>query len=116
MVVQIVLILGENIPLKDNIKKSFRLYWYLWLILILTVTFDFITTVSFMLHDGIITEKNFIIRWLASNMGIFPGVLLGKILQIIAAIGFSSLSLSLARATLLLILLLNVVAIIINLQ
>ena len=106
------LILGSEISLKENIKQSFRRYWLLWVILIVTVVFDFVTTVLFMRHDGIHTEGNNIVRYLAYNFGIIPGVFFGKLLQIIAAIGFSALAPSLARATLLLILLLNFVAII----
>lgn len=109
------LILGKNIPLKDNLNASLRLYWYLWLILVITVFLDFVTTVLFMWNDGIHTEMNFIVRWLASTIGILPGVLLGKLLQIISAIGFSSLSLSFAGVTLLLIILLNLMAVVINL-
>ena len=108
------IILGDIIPLKENIRTSFRLYWILWLILILTAFFDFVTTLLFMLHDGIHTEGNFIVRWLASTIGVVPGVFIGKSLQVIAAIGFSSLSLSLSRAVLLLMLLLNLVAVVMN--
>lgn len=110
------LILGEHIPLKENLKTSFRRYWYLWLILLLTALFDFVTTVLFMLNEGVDKEANIVVRWLASTIGVFPGVFVGKSLQIIAAIGFSALSLSLARATLLLLLLLNLVAVVINLS
>ncbi len=109
------LILDEEIPLKDNIRLSFQRHWLLWLILILTTIFDFVSTLLFMWEDGIHTEKNFIVRWLAINIGIIPGVFLAKILQIFSAIGFSALSSTLARATLLLILLLNTMAIIHNL-
>lgn len=108
------LILGTEIPLKENIKQSFRRFWYLWIILLGTVFFDFITTVHFMRHDGIHTEGNTIVRYFAYTIGVIPGVFLGKSLQIISAIGFSALAPSLARATLLLILLLNFVAIIKN--
>lgn len=108
------LILGTEIPLKENIKQSFRRYWYLWIILLATALLDFVTTVIFMWQDGIHTEGNIIVRYLAYTIGVIPGVFLGKFLQIIAAIGFSALAPSLARATLLLILLLNFVAIIKN--
>jgi hypothetical protein len=110
-----VIILGEQIHLKENLKASFRRYWFLWLVLLLTVFADFITTIQFMQEDGIHTENNLVVRWLASTLGIFPGVFAGKFLQIIAAMGFSALSQSLARATLLLILLLNLVAVFVNL-
>ena len=108
------IILGSEISVKANIKQSIRLYRYLWLILLGTVFFDFVTTVLFMQHDGIHTEGNAVVRNLAYRLGIFPGVALAKLLQIVAAIGFSALAPSLARATLLLILLLNVVAIVKN--
>ncbi len=108
------IILGNQIPLKANIKQSFHLYWYLWVILLATVVFDFVTTVSFMGQDGIHTEGNATVRYLAQTIGIIPGVAIAKLLQIVAAIGFSALAPSLARATLLLILLLNFVAIIKN--
>ena len=111
---KIVRILDEEIQLKENLKVSFRLYWYLWLILLVTAYFDLVATVLFMDQDGIQLERNFIARWLASSMGILPGVFLGKFLQLLAAMGFSALSLRLARATLLLMLFLNLVAVIIN--
>ena len=110
------LILSEQVPLKENLKTSLRRYWFLWLILLLTAFFDFVTTVLFMSYEGIDAEANPVIRWLVTKIGIFPGVFFGKSLQIIAAIGFSALSMSLARAILLLLVLLNVVAIIINLS
>lgn len=108
-------ILDNEIPLKENLKASFHQYWYLWLILLATALFDFTTTLSFMQQDGIEFEKNLVVRWLANTLGIVPGVLIGKSLQLLAAMIFSALSLKLARATLLLILLLNVMAIIVNL-
>ncbi len=108
-------ILNEEIPFKKNLKTSFRLYWYLWIILVVTAFSDFVTTVSFMHEGGIQLEGNFIIRWLASTLGILPGVFIGKSLQILAAAGFSALSLKFSRAILLLILFLNLAAVIINL-
>ena len=108
-------ILDEDIPLRENLKTSIRRHRLLWVILLVTVFFDFVTTLIFMHRDGIQFERNLVILWLASNIGIIPGVLLGKSLQILAAMIFSALSLELARATLLLIVLLNFVAIMINL-
>lgn len=108
-------ILDEEIPLKKNLTTSFRKYRYLWIILLVTVFFDFLTTLIFMQNDGIQFERNLVVRWLAFTFGIVPGVFIGKSLQIMAAIIFSALSLTLARATLLLILLLNLLAVIVNL-
>lgn len=109
-------ILDEDIHIGANIKASFRLYWYLWLALFLTALLDFGTTLLFMYEDGIQQEGNYIVRLLAYTFGIIPGVLLGKSLQIIAAIGFSALSLRMSRPVLLIILLINFLAVIINLH
>jgi hypothetical protein len=108
-------ILDEEIPLRENLKASIRKYRLLWVILLVTVFFDFVTTLIFMHRDGIEFEKNLVVQWLASHIGIIPGVLLGKSLQILAAVIFSALSHNLARATLLLIVLLNFIAIMVNL-
>lgn len=109
-------ILDEDIHIRANIKASFRLYWYLWLALFLTALLDFGTTLLFMYENGIQQEGNYIVRLLAYTFGIIPGVLLGKSLQIIAAIGFSALSLRMSRPVLLIILLINFLAVIINLH
>jgi formate/nitrite transporter FocA (FNT family) len=108
-------ILDEEIHIEANLKASFRLYWYLWLALFLTAFLDFGTTLLFMYEDGIQQEGNYIVRLLAYTFGIVPGVLLGKSLQIVAAVGFSALSLRMSRPILLLILLINFLAVIINL-
>ena len=108
-------ILGEEIPLKANLQASFQRYRLLWIILLVTASLDYLTTLYFMWQDGIHTEQSLVVRWLAYQIGIVPGVLLGKSLQILAALGFSALSLALARATLLLMLLLNIVAVVDNL-
>ncbi len=108
-------ILDEDIHMAANLKASFRLYWYLWLALFLTALLDFATTLLFMYQGGIGQEGNYIIRLLAYTFGIVPGVLLGKSLQIVATVGFSTLSLRMSRPILLLILLINFLAVIINL-
>lgn len=108
-------ILDHEIPMKENLQGSLRQYRYIWMALIVTVILDFVTTIMFMRNDGIQYEANLLVRWLAITLGIIPGVFIGKSLQIFAAVMFSALSIKLARATLLLILLLNIMAIIVNL-
>lgn len=109
------LILGEPVSLKNNLIRSFREHRVLWALLLVTIIFDFATTIFFMSEYGIRVEKNAVVRWLAYNLGIFPGVSIGKCLQLLPAIGFSALSFKLSRAVLLLIVLLNFVAILLNL-
>lgn len=109
------LILGEQIPLKDNLLKSLRVHRLIWTILLITAFFDFASTLFFMSQDGIRVEKNMVVRWLATTLGIVPGVFIGKCLQLFAVAGFSALSFKYSRAILLLIVLVNLLAIMANL-
>jgi len=110
------IILDEEVLLKKNLIQSYKLYKMFWLILLITIILDSLTTMLFMQKDGIHFEANFLIRWLALHMGIAPGVIVGKFLQLVAAIGFSALSLKYSRAILLLLALLNLLAIYHNLE
>jgi len=110
-----VLILGEEIPCLKNMKSSFRCHWLLWAVFLLTVCFDYFSTLYFMLVDGVETEANGVVRWLAYKFGLIVGVFLGKSLQVLAALVFVSLTQKLARAVLLLLVLLNSLAVLNNL-
>ena len=109
------MIFGQSIPKKQSMRNSFLKHGLLWSLLLLTVFLDYFSTVYFMVFDGVDTEANVVIRWLASEIGVMTGVLIGKGLQIIAALGFVSLSQKLARAVLLLLVLLNALAVLNNL-
>jgi hypothetical protein len=109
------LILGEDVPLKANLLNSLRKHWFLWSVLVVTAFFDFVTTFMFMTRYGIAVERNMVVRWLAFTLGIVPGVLIGKSLQIFAAAAFSALSFKYSRAILLLIVGVNLLAILFNL-
>ena len=108
-------ILDQDVPFKANLLNSLRKHWFLWLVLVVTAFFDFVTTYMFMTRYGIAVERNVVVRWLAFNLGIIPGVLLGKSLQVFAAAAFSALSLRYSRAILLLIIGVNLLAILFNL-
>lgn len=108
-------ILDTNIELANNLKSSLKRYRYGWLILLITMLLDFATTIYFMQNKGIHLEQNLAVRWLAYNIGIVPGVLIGKFLQLCSALGLSALSFKLSRAILLLVILLNLLAVFINL-
>lgn len=108
-------LLGEEVSLLENLKSSFWRHWLLWCLFLLTVCLDYLSTLFFMVSDGIDTEANNIIRWLAYEWGMVIGVLIGKSLQVFAVATFISLSKKLTRAVLLLLTLLNTVAVINNL-
>jgi hypothetical protein len=108
-------ILDNDIALTDNLKSSFKRYRYGWLILLFTMLLDFVTTVYFMQNKGIHLEQNLAVRWLAYTLGIVPGVMTGKLLQLCSVLGLTALSFKLSRAILLLVILLNLLAVFINL-
>ncbi len=108
-------LLGEEVPLKQNLLNSLRKHWFLWSLLLVTAVFDFLSTLVFMSKYGIHVEKNQVVRWLALALGVIPGVAVGKSLQIVAAVGFSALSFKYSRAILLLIVGINMLAILFNL-
>lgn len=103
-------ILDEEIPLIENLMKSFGRYKYLWLLLMVSIVLDSLSTVWFMYNEGIKFEANILIRYLAMTLGIIPGVILGKSLQVLTAVIFSALSLKHSRAVLILLLCLNLLA------
>jgi hypothetical protein len=107
-------LLGEHIALKANFLGSLHAHRLLWTILTVTAFFDFASTLFFMSEVGIQVEQNRVIRFLAVTFGIIPGVAIGKCLQLVAAAGLCALAPKHARAILLLIVLLNLVAILIN--
>jgi len=110
-----VIILGQQVSLKQNLYGSVQRHWLLWSLLMLTVILDYLSTVYFMFFDGIYTEASTVIRGLAYEFGVITGVFVGKGLQIVAAVVFVSLSQKLARAVLLLLVLLNTLAVANNL-
>ncbi len=109
-------ILDTEIALKSNLLNSLTNYKVFWWLLILSEIIDGFTTVAFMNKDGVALEANLLIQWLARNFGIVKGVILGKSLQLLAAIGFSALSFKHSRAILILLISLNILASIHNLS
>jgi hypothetical protein len=107
-------ILDQHISLKENLLISLRRHWLLWAVLLVTAMIDFATTLGFMYEYGIRVEKNLVVRFLALHLGIIPGVLVGKSLQIFAAAILTALSPKYARAILLLIVGVNVLAFLAN--
>ena len=103
-------ILDTEVQLVDNLKKSLLHYKIFWLLFLISVILDVLSTYYFMKVDGIEHEANKLIRSLAYTLGVFPGVVVGKSLQIVAALIFCSLSFKLSRTVLLLFIALNLLA------
>lgn len=107
-------ILDQQVPLTSNIFFALQRYRVFWLLLCLTAVIDYVTTLKFMINGSIALEANVVIRHLAYELGIFPGVFIGKLLQLFSGVAFCALSRELSRAILLLLILLNLLAIFIN--
>ncbi|WP_394172009.1 hypothetical protein [Thalassotalea litorea] len=108
------IILDQEVPLKENLLYAIERHKILWMLLILSAVFDFITTYHFMTQGSIDLEANLIIRYLAHTLGIVVGVGLGKIMQLGAAMAFCALNKEMSRGVLLIILALNCFAITVN--
>ncbi len=108
------LILGSEVNLKGNLLFSFRRYLVFWLLLVFTMILDYLTTLIFVGEIGAQAEANMVIWWLITQLGPLLGVLIGKCLQLLAVLVFVSLHQRLGNLFLLVIILLNCWAVIIN--
>ncbi|NMP16995.1 hypothetical protein [Thalassotalea sp. Y01] len=109
-------ILDHQVPVTNNLVYALQTHRLLWLLLCLTATLDYVSTINFMTTGGIQLEGNWVIRLLAQQFGIFSGVAFGKILQIFAAMAFCSLSKEMSRPILCIIIILNASAYYINIM
>lgn len=107
-------ILDSEINLKENLNYSLRRYRIWWVILLITMVFDYLTTINFVSKLGVEAEANHIVAWFISNLGIFLGLLIGKLLQLFSVIMFVCLHQRLGNLFLLITILLNCWAVVIN--
>lgn len=107
-------VLDSEINLKENLLFSFTKYGTLWIILLVTIVFDYLTTLYFVSNLGPDAEANEVVAWLIRTLGVHIGVLVGKSLQLISVILFTSLSQRLGHLFLLVIILLNCWAVVVN--
>jgi hypothetical protein len=107
-------LLGQRILATDNIKYSLGRYRLWWLILIVTMGFDILTTSAFTTQHGIVAEGNLTTRGLMYLFGPTIGNILGKLLQLTATFGFVCLHRRLGNLFLLIVILLNCWAVVIN--
>jgi len=107
-------VLGESIAFKANLNFSIKRYPVFWLILLVTMALDYLTTVNFVSRDGTQAEANQIVRFLMELAGIEFGVLIAKALQLFAVIVFASLHQRLGNIFLLVVILLNTWAVFVN--
>jgi hypothetical protein len=107
-------ILGQPITLERNVRFSFRRYRVWWLILLVTIFFDYITTIFFIEQFGIAAEGNQVISWLMITLGVVTGLVIGKLLQLFAVVVFVSIDRRVGNLLLLIVIALNCWAVVIN--
>lgn len=107
-------LLGANINLIENLIFSLNRYRIWWVILLITIIFDYLTTLYFVSKLGPNAEANKVVAWLINNLGLYLGVLIGKLLQLISVLLIVSLSKKVGNLFLLIIILLNCWAVVMN--
>jgi hypothetical protein len=109
-------VLGEEIAFKDNLWFSLKRYPAWWLILLVTIIFDFFSTIFFVDQSGVSAEANLVVGWLMTNLGVYTGLVIGKLLQLISVVVFVCLNRRLGNLFLLVVILLNSWAVVINVK
>lgn len=107
-------VLGSEFDPKENLLYSLRKYSVLWLILIITIVFDYVTTYIFIREMGLRAEANFLMSWLIGHLGLMTGLLIGKSLQLLPVVIFVCLNKRFGNLFLLVVILINIWAVFIN--
>ncbi|HAV65362.1 MAG TPA: hypothetical protein DCY13_23680 [Verrucomicrobiales bacterium] len=109
-------ILGEPIDLGWNAARLWRCERAYLCLLLATALLDAASTTAFMSSLGVDRELNPLVRGLSAFCGIVIGPLLGKIGQLIGAVALCLLAPRLGRFTLSVAILLNLLALVVNLH
>jgi len=72
-------VLGSEINFKENLLFSINKYRVWWLILLVTIIFDYLTTLYFVSKLGPDAEANNVVGWLIRVLGLQVGVFIGKL-------------------------------------
>jgi len=107
-------ILDHEITIRNNLLFSFKTYRVWWLILLVTIIFDHLTTLYFVNKLGLDAEGNKVIRWLIQALGLNLGVLIGKTMQLATVLLAVSVSQKVGNFFLLFVIILNCWAVVMN--
>ncbi len=107
-------ILDQDINLKENLHYSLRRYPVWWIILIITMVFDFLSTSVFVAKYGTEAEANITTRFMMETINPYFGNVLGKLLQLISVVCLVSVSRRVGNFFLLFVILINCWAIVVN--
>ena len=107
-------ILDQEIRFQENLLFSLRRYPIWWVILVVTMVFDFLSTTAFVAFYGTEAEANFTTRLLMESITPATGNLLGKLLQLLSVVCVVGLSRKVGNFFMLFVILLNCWAIVMN--
>ena len=107
-------ILDQEITLKENLLFSLNRYPVWWIILIITMFFDYLSTTVFIAKFGTEAEANLTTRFIMETINPYIGNLIGKLLQLFSVICLVSVSRRVGNFFLLFVILLNCWAIVMN--
>ena len=107
-------LLDHEIDFRGNLLFSLRRYRVWWVILMVTMVFDYLTTLYFVQKFGAHLEANHVVRWLIETLGLLTGALVGKLLQLLAVVVFVGLNRRIGNLMLVIVILLNCFAVVVN--
>ncbi len=107
-------VLDQEIRIAENIRYSLQRYRIWWVILIITMVFDFLSTTAFVAFFGPKAEANITTRLLMESINPAMGNLLGKLLQLLSVVCLVGLSRKAGNFFMLFVILLNCWAVVIN--
>lgn len=107
-------ILGSEVDPYYNLCQSLKNYRVRWFVLLVTMVFDYVSTLYFVSILGVDREANAVIAWLMACAGVYFGLFVGKLLQLITVFVFVALSYRVGNIFLLVVILMNCWAVVIN--
>jgi len=107
-------LLDEDILIKENLLFSLNRYTIWWLILVVTMVYDYLTTTVFVSKYGTVAEANIVTRMMMEHFGSHIGNFLGKIFQLVSVAFFVCIHRRFGNFFLLFVILINCWAIVMN--
>lgn len=109
-------ILDNDVDVFKNSRRLLKDYRVHFLIVIVTMFADSISTTLFMSADGVGSEMNHVVRLLAMRLGIVSGPMVGKVLQLVALCLLACIVPTLTRLLFWVVITINIIAVGRNLQ
>ena len=107
-------ILGERLHIRDNLRFSFKRYTIWWIILLVTMVFDYLSTTVFVARYGTAYEANLVTRLMMDLFSPNHGNVLGKALQLLAVVCFVGISRKIGNFFIVFVILINCWAVVMN--